>query len=97
MMRDCGMMRLRVKPIAFGLFVALVGVPMGAPALAQPVPAEDATPPAFRSQARRAPLRLRVGPPAEMYRHCIGGYAVEHRASGDTIVPRLRCWWSPNR
>jgi hypothetical protein len=41
------------------------------------------------------PLRIEVSPPPRLARHCIGGYALEHRASGDTIVPRMRCWWAP--
>jgi hypothetical protein len=45
---------------------------------------------------RRAPLRLRVGPaPSErLFRQCIDRPVIEHRATGDTVVPGTRCWWA---
>jgi hypothetical protein len=75
--------------------VAVSLTPAAAPA--QTPPAASVADPAQRSKppVRRGPLRLQVSPPGgEYYRHCIGGYAVEHRATGDTIVPRLQCWWA---
>ena len=43
---------------------------------------------------RRPPLRLEVRPTGRPYRQCEDWYVVEHRVTGDTIVPRMRCWWS---
>jgi hypothetical protein len=42
---------------------------------------------------RRAPLRIEVTP-RRVYRQCADSHVIEHRASGDTVVPRTRCWWA---
>jgi len=43
---------------------------------------------------RRAPLRIEVTPSARLYRQCTDWHVIEHRATGDTVVPRSRCWWA---
>jgi len=43
---------------------------------------------------RRAPLRIEVSPSARLYRQCTDWHVIEHRATGDTVVPRSRCWWA---
>ena len=43
---------------------------------------------------RRAPLRIEVTPPGRLYRQCVDRHVIEHRAAGDTVVPRTRCWWA---
>lgn len=43
---------------------------------------------------RRAPLRIDVTPSARLYRQCTDWHVIEHRASGDTVVPRERCRWA---
>lgn len=90
-------MRLPTLSAAFAALAVLTGSAGYAPAqdraadrTAEP-PARPAPP------ARRPPLRVQVTPAPDIYRHCIGGYAVEHRATGDTIVPRLHCWWARGR
>jgi hypothetical protein len=42
---------------------------------------------------RRPPLRIEIVP-RQFYRQCVDWYDVEHRPTGDTIVPRMRCRWS---
>jgi hypothetical protein len=42
---------------------------------------------------RRAPLRVEVTP-SRLYRQCTDWLVVEHRATGDTIVPRMQCRWA---
>jgi len=46
---------------------------------------------------RRPPLRLEVTPSQSFYRQCVDWYVVEHRISGDTVVPRRRCDWALRR
>ncbi len=46
---------------------------------------------------RRPPLRIEVTPPSQLYRQCDDAYVIEHRASGDTIVPQTRCRWAVRR
>jgi hypothetical protein len=45
---------------------------------------------------RRPPLRVHVGPaaPGRLHRECTDRPVIEHRATGDTVVPRTRCWWA---
>jgi hypothetical protein len=76
---------------ALGVIIALAGTPVPAPAQ----PADRATDPSPRTKPpRKTPPRTEGALPEDYYRHCVGGYAIEHRASGDTVVPRLRCWWA---
>ena len=42
----------------------------------------------------RARTRIVVTPSPRVYRRCVDWYAVEHRATGDTVVPNMRCWWA---
>lgn len=42
----------------------------------------------------RAPLRVEVTPAGRLYRQCTDWHVIEHRATGDTVVPRSRCWWA---
>jgi hypothetical protein len=42
---------------------------------------------------RRAPLRVEVTP-SRLYRQCIDWHVIEHRATGDTVVPRMQCRWA---
>jgi hypothetical protein len=50
------------------------------------------------SQQRLRPVRTRarivVTPSPRVYRRCLDWYAVERRATGDTVVPNMRCWWA---
>jgi hypothetical protein len=43
---------------------------------------------------RRPPLRIEVTPSGRLYRQCTDWHFIEHRPSGDTVVPRTRCWWA---
>jgi hypothetical protein len=60
----------------------------------------SAAPPALaqdtqtRATHRRPPLRIEVTPPGRLYRQCTDWYVIEHRATGDTVVPRSRCVWA---
>jgi hypothetical protein len=42
----------------------------------------------------RRPLIVHVGPAGRLYRQCTDWHVIEHRAAGDTVVPRTRCWWA---
>jgi len=46
---------------------------------------------------RRAPLRVDVRPSGRLYRQCTDWHVIEHRATGDTVVPRSRCVWALQR
>jgi hypothetical protein len=57
------------------------------------------SPAAAQDQApivRRPPLRVHVGPAASgrLYRQCIDRPVIEHRVTGDTVVPRSWCRWA---
>jgi len=43
---------------------------------------------------RRAPLRVEITPSGRLYRQCTDWHVIEHRAPGDTVVPRTRCRWA---
>jgi len=76
-------MRISITAYAVGLTVLLAA----SPALAQDTQGRA-------TQYRRAPLRIEVTPYGRFYRQCTDWYVTEHRATGDTIVPRMRCWWA---
>ena len=77
-------MRTWMTSCALGLAVWLGGSPL---AFAQDAP--------DRARLhRRAPLRIDVTPSARLYRQCTDWRVIEHRPSGDTVVPRMRCWWA---
>jgi hypothetical protein len=76
-------MRISATAYAAGLAVLLAV----APALAQDAQGRPIS-------HRRAPLRIEVTPSARLYRQCTDWHVIEHRATGDTVVPRSRCWWA---
>jgi len=43
---------------------------------------------------RHAPLRVDVAPAGRLYRQCVDHPVVEHRPSGDTVVPAFSCRWA---
>jgi hypothetical protein len=45
----------------------------------------------------RPPLRIEVSPSPQLYRQCVDWHVIEHRATGDTVVPQTRCRWAPRR
>jgi len=67
--------------------IGLVGLLASSPVLAQDAQGQP-------KAQRRAPLRVEVAPYARFYRQCTDWYVIEHRATGDTVVPRMRCWWA---
>jgi hypothetical protein len=84
-------MRSGVSACALGLLLASI-----ASAGAQNVPAGAQESPA--RVHRRPPLRVEVtAPPSQYYRECVDKYVIEHRASGDTVVPRTYCRWAVRR
>jgi len=77
-------MRIWMTGCALGLAVWLGGSPL---AFAQDAP--------DRARLhRRAPLRIEVTPSGRLYRQCTDWHVIEHRPTGDTVVPRMRCWWA---
>jgi hypothetical protein len=69
---------------------------------AAPVPARELQDPELQAQQpvthharihRHAPLRGYVTP-GRFYRECIDHPVVEHRPSGDTVVPWFKCRWT---
>jgi len=77
-------MRIWITGSALGLAVLLGASPL---AFAQDAPDRA------RLQ-RRPPLRIEVTPSGRLYRQCTDWHVIEHRPSGDTVVPRTRCWWA---
>jgi hypothetical protein len=53
--------------------------------------AQDDTP---RPRLHRPPLRLEIVPQQRLVRECRDWHVIEHRLTGDTIVPRTRCRWA---
>jgi hypothetical protein len=53
--------------------------------------AQDVTP---RLRLARPPLRIEIEPQRRLVRECRDWHVIEHRLTGDTIVPRTRCWWA---
>jgi hypothetical protein len=47
-----------------------------------------------RLRPARARTRVVVTPSPRVYRQCVDWYSVERRATGDTVVPNMRCWWA---
>jgi len=43
---------------------------------------------------RHPPLRVDVAPAGRLYRQCVDHPVVEHRPSGDTVVPAFSCRWA---
>lgn len=50
--------------------------------------------PADVAAQRRVRPRIVVTPSQRLVRQCVDGYAVEHRAAGDTVVPYMYCEWA---
>jgi hypothetical protein len=75
-----------------GVIIALAGMP--APTTAQPADRQIERAPRAKPPPRQTLPRTGGAATEDYYRHCVGGYAIEHRATGDTVVPRLRCWWA---
>ena len=74
------------RMMAYAIGLATVLAAATPPALAQDAP--RVTPP------RRPPLRIEVRPSGQLYRQCTDWHVIEHRFTGDTVVPRSRCWWA---
>jgi hypothetical protein len=53
--------------------------------------AQDDTP---RPRLQRPPLRLEIEPQRRLVRECRDWHVIEHRLTGDTIVPRTQCRWA---
>ena len=53
--------------------------------------AQDDTP---RLRLQRPPLRLEIEPQRGLVRECRDWHVIEHRLTGDTIVPRTQCRWA---
>ena len=50
--------------------------------------------PAGRARLHRHPLRVEVAPAGRLYRQCLDHPVIEHRPSGDTVVPWFSCRWA---
>jgi hypothetical protein len=70
------------------------GLAMVLATVATPAPAQDVQGQGRVTPHRRAPLRVEVTPPGRLYRQCVDSPVIEHRVTGDTVVPRSRCWWA---
>jgi hypothetical protein len=77
---------MRKSMIAVGLAAALAALGALSPASAQ----EGST---RAAPHRRPPLRIEITPTRKVQRQCADWHVIEHRASGDTVVPRSQCWW----
>jgi hypothetical protein len=72
---------------------ALIGPAAAASAQGLTTPTTTAEP-SPRVRPVRARTRIDVTLSRPLYRQCVDWLAVEHRPSGDTIVPQTRCWWT---
>lgn len=61
---------------------------------ASPAGAQQTAPARPGHQARPAPLHVVVAPSGRLYRQCVDHPVVEHRPSGDTVVPSFACRWA---
>jgi hypothetical protein len=77
-------MRIWITGCACGLAVLLGALPL---AFAQDAPDRARL-------LRRPPLQIEVTPSGRLYRQCTDWHVIEHRLTGDTVVPRTRCWWA---
>jgi hypothetical protein len=87
------------RTIMAALAAALVGwaalIGPAAPAFAQGMQEQGAaSEPSSRQRPMRARTRIVVTPSQRIYRQCVDRLVVEHRPSGDTIVPDIHCWWA---
>lgn len=86
------------RTITAALAAALAGtaffIAPAAPAVAQDAGLRG-TAADISSQRRARPARARivVTPSQRVVRHCVDQYVIERRATGDTVVPNMRCWW----
>ena len=85
---------MRISTTAFAAGLAMMLASAATPAPAQDAPAQDAQAQVRVTPHRRAPLRIEVTPPGRLYRQCVDSPVIEHRVTGDTVVPRSRCWWA---
>jgi hypothetical protein len=80
-------MRIWMIGCIVGLAAAMAGP---SPAMAQDQQT-DQTP-----VHRHAPLRgVVTAGQGQSYRQCTDWHVIEHRVTGDTIVPRIQCRWAP--
>jgi hypothetical protein len=82
---------MRKSMIAIGLAAALAA--LGAPVSGQEGSALAQDNSARPGLQRRPPLRIVITPSRPLQRQCVDWHVIEHRASGDTIVPASHCWW----
>jgi hypothetical protein len=87
-----------VVAIAAVGIAAFVTNPAAAAGRSKPVIEPTATPPTdlsaqYRPRYRRARTRILIYPARPLYRQCVDWYAVERRATGDTVVPHMQCHW----
>jgi len=78
---------MRKSITAYGVGFAVLLASVTPPALAQDTQARATV-------HRRAPLRIEVAPAGRLYRQCTDWHVIEHRATGDTVVPRAKCRWA---
>lgn len=87
------MRRTKILALASALTgLVAMAVPSG-PAAAQQDGLRDS-----RSERAARPVRVRprivVTPTQRLYRQCVDVYVIEHRLTGDTVVPDMRCRWA---
>jgi hypothetical protein len=78
-----------MRTLLTGLLASLAAALTALPAAAQ----SDA-PPRGEQRAQVERPRIRVTPSQRLVRQCEDWYAVEQRATGPTVVPNSRCWWT---
>ena len=79
---------MRTSMIAIGLAAAVALAAAGAPA---PASAQESS--VRTGLQRRPPLRIVVTPSRPVQRQCVDWHVIERRATGNTVVPQMRCWW----
>jgi hypothetical protein len=78
-----------------GLGLAALVAHPGAATCAPAAVTVSALPPSdVSAQQRRRPPRITVVPLSRYHRECVAWFAVDHRPSGDVVMPRQRCTWA---
>lgn len=86
------MLMIHGKTMRLSQTASILGLAVGLALISLPAQSQDLQ--GRPRPHRHAPLRVEVAPSQRLFRQCVDWYATEHRASGDTIVPRMRCWWA---
>jgi hypothetical protein len=89
---------MRIMRLMITLALAIAGLVTVAlpltPAAAQDAGLRNGQLSSQRRVRAAARPRIVVTPAHRLVRNCVDIYVVEHRPTGPTVVPDMRCWWA---